>query len=193
MEKIRIGLFFGSFNPIHIGHLIIANVMATHADLKKVWLVVSPHNPLKASNTLLHEFDRYDMAKAAVADHYKIEVSDAEFHLPKPSYTCYTLAHLREKFPACQFAVIMGEDNLDTFVNWKNYRQILEQYELYVYPRPRSSNSTLKNHPHVKMIDAPLLDISATYIRQCVREKKSIRYVVPEAVEKMIEMRGLFN
>lgn len=192
MEKTRIGLFFGSFNPIHIGHLIIANVMATHTDLKKVWLVVSPHNPLKASKTLLHEFDRYDMAKAAVADHYKIEVSDVEFHLPKPSYTCYTLVHLGEKFPDKEFVVIMGEDNLDSFVNWKNHRQILEQYELYVYPRPRSSHSELKNHPHVKMVDAPLLDISATYIRQCIREKKSIHYLVPEAVEKMIEMRNLF-
>lgn len=189
----KIGLFFGSFNPIHIGHLIIANVMAENTDLDKVWLVVSPQNPLKPSKGLLHEFDRYDMAKVAVADHYKIEVSDVEFHLPKPSFTIHTLAYLSEKHPGKEFKVIIGQDNLESFKKWKNYEQILEQYELYVYPRPDVTNTELIRHPHVKMIDAPLLDISATYIRQCVKANKSIRYLVPESVENMIRTKNFYH
>ncbi len=189
----KIGLFFGSFNPIHIGHLIIANVMAENTDLDKVWLVVSPQNPLKPSKGLLHEFDRYDMAKVAVADHYKIEVSDVEFHLPKPSFTIHTLAYLSEKHPGKEFKVIIGQDNLESFKKWKNYEQILEQYELYVYPRPDVTNTELIRHPHVKMIDAPLLDISATYIRQCIKANKSIRYLVPESVENMIRTKNFYH
>ncbi len=189
----KIGLFFGSFNPIHIGHLIIANVMAENTDLDKVWLVVSPQNPLKPSKGLLHEFDRYDMAKAAVADHYKIEVSDVEFHLPKPSFTIHTLAYLSEKHPGKAFKIIMGQDNLEGFKKWKNYEQILEQYELYVYPRPDVTNTELIRHPHVKMIEAPLLDISATYIRQCIKANKSIRYLVPEPVENLIRLKNFYR
>lgn len=192
-EKQKIGLFFGSFNPIHIGHLIIANAMAENTDLKKVWLVVSPQNPLKPSKGLLHEFDRYDMAKAAVADHYKIEVSDVEFHLPKPSYTIHTLVHLHEKYPDKEFKVIVGEDNLESFAKWKNYEQILEHYGLYVYPRPHVTNSHLNRHPNVKMVEAPLLDISATYIRDCIKSNKSIRYLVPESVETMIRLKGFYR
>ena len=189
----KIGLFFGSFNPIHIGHLIIANVMAENTDLNKVWLVVSPQNPLKPSKGLLHEFDRYDMAKAAVADHYKIEVSDVEFHLPKPSFTIHTLAYLTEKYPGKEFKVIIGQDNLESFKKWKNYEQILEHYELYVYPRPDVTNTELIRHPNVKMIEAPLLDISATYIRQCIKANKSIRYLVPESVENMIRLKNFYH
>jgi nicotinate-nucleotide adenylyltransferase len=189
----KIGLFFGSFNPIHIGHLIIANVMAENADLNKVWLVVSPQNPLKPSKGLLHEFDRYDMANAAVADHHKIEVSDVEFHLPKPSFTIHTLAYLSEKHPGKEFKVIIGQDNLESFKKWKNYEQILEQYELYVYPRPDVTNTELIRHPNVKMIEAPLLDISATYIRQCIKANKSIRYLVPESVENMIRLKNFYH
>ena len=188
----KIGLFFGSFNPIHIGHLIIANVMAENTDLDKVWLVVSPQNPLKPSKGLLHEFDRYDMAKVAVADHYKIEVSDVEFHLPKPSFTIHTLAYLSEKYPGKEFKIIIGQDNLESFKKWKNYEQILEQYELYVYPRPDVTNTELIRHPHVKMIEAPLLDISATYIRQCIKANQSIRYLVPESVENMIRLKNFY-
>jgi nicotinate-nucleotide adenylyltransferase len=198
----KIGLFFGSFNPIHIGHLAIANIMAENTDLNKVWFVVSPQNPLKPSKGLLHEFDRYDMVKAAIADNYKFEVSDVEFHLPKPSYTIYTLAHLREKHPGKEFSLILGEDNLENFTQWKNYEEIVNQFSLYIYPRPtessgrarpRVTNSSLKSHTHVKMIDAPLFDISATYIRQCVANNKSIRYLVPEAVEQMIHTKGFYK
>jgi len=195
----KIGLFFGSFNPIHIGHLIIANVMAENSDLNKVWFVVSPQNPFKPSHGLLHEFDRYDMVKAAIGDNYKIEVSDVEFNLPKPSYTIHTLAHLTEKHPTKQFKVIIGEDNLENFAKWKNYEQILDQYGLYVYPRgnPALSQSVtkdeIKRHPNVKMVEAPLLDISATYIRNCIKNNKSIRYLVPEAVEQMIRSKNFFR
>lgn len=193
----KIGLFFGSFNPIHIGHLAIANIMAENTDLNKVWFVVSPQNPLKPSKGLLHEFDRFDMVKAAIADNYKFEVSDVEFHLPKPSYTIYTLAHLREKHPGKEFAVIMGEDNLENFTQWKNHEEIVNQFSLYVYPRPAASsrvtNSPLRRHPHVKMINSPLLDISATYIRQCIANNKSIRYLVPESVEQMIRAKGFYK
>ena len=188
----KIGLFFGSFNPIHIGHLIIANIMAENTDLSKVWFVVSPQNPFKPSKGLLHEFDRYDMVKAAIADHYKLEVSDVEFHLPKPSYTIHTLAYLAEKFPDKKFVLIMGEDNLESFNKWKNYQQILEHYELYVYPRPHVTNSELKRHGHVKMVEAPLLDISATYIRSCIKSNKSIRYLVPESVEQLIQLKKFY-
>ncbi len=210
-SEVKIGLFFGSFNPIHIGHLAIANIMAENTDLNKVWFVVSPQNPLKPSKGLLHEFDRYDMVKAAIADNYKFDVSDVEFHLPKPSYTIYTLAYLREKHPDKEFIVILGEDNLENFTKWKNHEEILNQFSLYIYPRPtesfgqarptessgraspRVTNSPLKSHAHVKMVDAPLFDISATYIRQCVSNNKSIRYLVPEAVEQMIRTKGFYK
>lgn len=189
----KIGLFFGSFNPIHIGHMIIANIMAENTDLNKVWFVVSPQNPFKPSKGLLHEFDRYDMVKAAIADHYKLEVSDVEFNLPKPSYTIHTLAYLTEKFPGKEFKVIIGEDNLGNFAKWKNYEQILNQFGLYVYPRPHVTNSELKRHPNVKMIEAPLLDISATYIRNCIKNNKSIRYLVPEPVEQLIRLKHFYQ
>jgi nicotinate-nucleotide adenylyltransferase len=186
----KIGLFFGSFNPIHIGHMIIANIMAENTDLKKVWFVVSPQNPLKPSKGLLHEFDRYDLVRAAIGDNFKIEVSDVEFHLPKP---IDTLAHLDENHPGKEFKVILGEDNLVNFRQWKNHDQILEQYGLYVYPRPHVTISELKRHPHVTMIDAPLLDVSATYIRSCIKNNKSIRYLVPEAVDQMIRTKQFYR
>ncbi len=189
----KIGLFFGSFNPIHIGHMIIANVMAEHTDLDKVWFVVSPQNPLKPSKGLLHEFDRYDLVRAAIDDNFKLEVSDVEFHLPKPSYTIHTLAHLAGKHPDKEFKVIIGEDNLENFSKWKNHEQILEQYGLYVYPRPHVTIPGLRRHPRVTMIEAPLLDISATYIRNCIKNNKSIRYLVPEAVDRIIRSKQFYS
>jgi len=188
----KIGLFFGSFNPIHVGHLIIANLMVEASDLKKVWFVVSPQNPLKPAKGLLHEFDRYDMVRAAVYDNYKLEVSDVEFHLPKPSYTIHTLVHLQEKHPDKEFRVIMGEDNLSNFTRWKNYRQILDHYGLYVYPRPGTQLSELRSHPNVTLVEAPLLDISATFIRERIRKGQSVRYLVPDAVEEMIRAKGFY-
>ena len=189
----RIGLFFGSFNPIHIGHLIIANAIAENTDLEKIWFVVSPQNPLKSGKGLLHEQDRYDMVKVAIADNHKLDVSDVEFHLPKPSYTINTLTHLAEKFPTRRFSVIIGGDNLANFSQWKNHDQILEHYGLYVYPRPGVTNDEVRRHRNVTMVEAPLLDISATYIRSCVKANKSIRYLVPEAVEGIIRLRGFYR
>jgi nicotinate-nucleotide adenylyltransferase len=189
----KIGLFFGSFNPIHTGHLIIANIMAENTDLHKVWFVVSPQNPFKPSKTLLHEFDRYDMVKAAIADNYKLDVTDVEFRMPKPSYTIDTLAVLSEKYPAKQFVVILGQDNLENFEKWKNHQQILEHYGLYVYPRPGVTESPILRHSHVRLVPSPLLDISATYIRQNIQAGKSVRYLVPDPVEALIRTRNFYK
>jgi nicotinate-nucleotide adenylyltransferase len=189
---LKVGLFFGSFNPIHIGHLVIANVMAENTDLDKVWFVVSPQNPLKKSNTLLHEFDRFDMVRMAINSNPKLDVTDIEFRMPKPSYTIDTLAYLQEKHPKNKYVLIIGEDNLMDFPKWKNYQKILEDYELYVYPRPRIGKSELANHPKVKMVKAPLLDISATYIRDCIKNNHSIRYLVPDDVEAYIKFKKFF-
>lgn len=188
----KIGLFFGSFNPIHTGHLIIANIMAETTDLKKVWFVVSPQNPFKPSKGLLHEFDRFDMVRAAIHDNFKLEVSDVEFNLPKPSYTIHTLVYLQEKHPDKKFVIIMGEDNLPSFTKWKNYEVILQNYELYVYPRPGVQLSELKTHPSIKLVEAPMLDISATFIRNCIRRKQSVRYLVHDAVEEIIRAKGYY-
>ncbi|HEY0740671.1 MAG TPA: nicotinate (nicotinamide) nucleotide adenylyltransferase [Chryseosolibacter sp.] len=188
----KIGLFFGSFNPIHMGHLIIANLMVESGDLKKVWFVVSPQNPFKPSKGLLHEHDRYDMVRAAIHDNYKLEVSDIEFHLPKPSYTIHTLVHLKEKHPDKEFKIIIGEDNLGSFTKWKNYEIILRDYGLYVYPRPGAQPSELKQHPNVTMVDAPMLDISATFIRETIRKGRSVRYLVADPVEEMIRTKGFY-
>jgi nicotinate-nucleotide adenylyltransferase len=193
MVSQKIGLFFGSFNPIHIGHLVIANIMVENTDLDKVWFIVSPQNPFKHSNSLLHEFDRYDMVRAAIHDNFKFEVSDIEFHLPKPSYTIHTLVHLSEKNPEKTFKLIIGEDNLERFAHWKNHEQILTHYGLYVYPRPNAQPSDLKMHPNVSMVEAPLLDISATFIRNCVKNNKSVRYLVPDKVEEMIRVKKFYQ
>jgi nicotinate-nucleotide adenylyltransferase len=182
----KIGLFFGSFNPIHVGHLIVANTMATTTDLAQVWFVVSPQNPFKKTNTLLHEFDRMDLVERAIADNNRLKATDIEFSMPRPSYTIDTLTKLQEKYPQHEFRLIMGEDNLAQFANWKNHQAILDCYGLYVYPRPRSVESPFKTHPSVTLVTAPLLDISATFIRDSIRANRSIKYMVPEVVEEMI-------
>ncbi len=189
----KIGLFFGSFNPIHIGHLIIANTMVMNTDLEEVWMIVSPQNPLKKNNNLLHEFDRYEMVSLAIQDNLKLKVSDVEFHMPKPSYTIDTLTVLSEKHPQHEFVLIIGEDNLAAFSKWKNYDKILEFYKLYVYPRPNAETSELTTHPNVKFISAPLLDISATFIRNAIKENKSIRYLVTEPVENYIYKNQFYS
>ncbi len=188
----KIGLFFGSFNPIHMGHMIIANIMAEHTDLQEVWFVVSPQNPLKSSKSLIHEHDRYAMVEQAVNDNYHLRVTDIEFRMPKPSYTVDTLAYLTDTYPDHEFKLIIGEDNLKTFPKWKNHQVILNEYGLYVYPRPGSAFSEIREHPNVQLVPAPLLDISATFIRKCLKENKSIKYMVPEPVEIFIKSHKLF-
>lgn len=188
----KVGLFFGSFNPIHTGHLILANVMVETTDIDKIWFIVSPQNPFKKSNSLLHEFDRLDMVRQAVYDNYNLEVNDVEFHMPKPSYTIDTLAYLTDKHPDKEFTLIIGEDNLSHFHKWKNYEQILE-YGLYVYPRPNAQKTDLHHHSKVKLVDSPMIDISATFIRKCVQNEQSIKYLVPSIVAEMIESKGFYK
>jgi nicotinate-nucleotide adenylyltransferase len=182
----KIGLFFGSFNPIHIGHLALANYFIEYTDLDKIWFVVSPQNPFKKKNTLLDEKQRLYMVKLAIENNNRISASDIEFKLSQPSYTINTLAHLKEKYPKHEFALIMGADNLDTFHKWKNYEAILNQHEIYVYPRPNSNGGDLAKHPKVKMTQAPLIEISSTAIRNAIKEKKDVRYFVPAAVWEYI-------
>jgi nicotinate-nucleotide adenylyltransferase len=191
MEKI--GLFFGSFNPIHVGHLIIANYMVTNTDLKKVWLIVSPQNPLKQKNTLANDYDRLHLARLAVEDNPSLHVSDIEFSLSKPSYTIDTLTYLKEKYPTKKFVLIMGGDNITTLHKWKNYEQLLDQHEIYVYKRPNYELGELAKHPKIQFFEAPMLDISATYIRDCIRNKKSIQYLVNEKVFDYLESSKMYK
>ncbi|MFD3275070.1 nicotinate (nicotinamide) nucleotide adenylyltransferase [Aquirufa echingensis] len=188
----KIGLFFGSFNPIHHGHLIIAQAVLNQTDVDQIWFVVSPQNPHKHSKTLLHEFDRLDLVDRAIADNYHFKSSDIEFHLSKPSYTIHTLTHLSEKFPNDSFRLILGGDNLEQFKSWKNYDKILDYFGLYVYPRGEQKQSDLWQHPQVTRIEAPLLQISATYIRQCIQQGQSIKYLVPDTVEELIQSKKFY-
>ena len=190
----KIGLFFGSFNPIHIGHLIIANFMAENSDLEKVWFIVTPQNPFKKdTQNLLHDFDRLDMVRAACFENENFDVKDIEFHLPKPNYTANTLIQLQEKYPDNTFSLIIGEDNLASFHKWKNYEAILENYSLKVFPREGSKPTELKKHKNVEVVESPLLNISATFIRKCLKEGKSIKYLVAPEVEQFILDKGFYQ
>jgi nicotinate-nucleotide adenylyltransferase len=183
----KVGLFFGSFNPIHAGHMVLANYMLEFTDLKKIWFVVSPQNPLKQKSSLLDERQRLQMVRIAVEESSRLKASDIEFKLPQPSYTINTLTHLKEKYPSTDFALIMGSDNLKTFHKWKNFEEILKQYELYVYPRPGSPENPFLKHASVKMVNAPLIELSSTMIRQAIKDKKDMRYFVPEPVWRYIK------
>jgi nicotinate-nucleotide adenylyltransferase len=183
----KIGLFFGSFNPVHSGHLVVAGYMAEFTDLEQVWLVVSPHNPLKATQSLLQEYHRLALVKTGIGTNRKLKASDVEFKLSKPNYTINTLNHLKENFPQHQFALVCGSDLLETFHEWKDHEKILENYEIYAYPRPGSSGGDLIHHPHIKKVEAPLMEISASFIREAIRNKKDVRYMMPESVWNYIE------
>ncbi len=188
----KIGLFFGSFNPIHIGHLVIGNTMAEFGDVNQVWFVVSPQNPFKKSSSLLHQFDRIDMVRLAIADHPKFIASDIEFNLPKPSFTIDTLTFLQKKYPQHHFKLIIGEDNLKEFKKWKNYEQILENFDILVYRRPHAEVTDLHQHPKVTIIEAPMIDISATFIRNSIKAYKSIKYLVHQDVENFIKLKKFY-
>ncbi len=190
----KIGLFFGSFNPVHVGHLIIANYLVEQSDLTELWLVVSPHNPFKERNTLADDYDRFDMVAKSVEDHPKLRASNVEFDLPKPSYTIDTLTYLTEEYPDTEFVLIMGGDNLGSLHKWKNYTQILKNYSIYVYKRPEYDLGDLVSHPNIKIFEeAPMIEISSTFIRQLIREGKSIRYWVTEETRDIIESSGLYK
>ena len=191
----NIGLFFGSFNPIHVGHLIIANHMAENSDLDKVWFVVTPHNPHKKKNTLLADHHRLQMVNIAVENYSNLEASNIEFDLPQPSYTVNTLIHIREKYPEHQFSLIMGEDNLKSFHKWKNYETILENHHIYVYPRVanETSKSALLAHKHIHKIDAPIVEISSTFIRKGITAQKDIRPLLPQNVWQYLDEMNFYK
>ena len=188
----NIGLYFGSFNPIHIGHLIIANHVLNETSINKVWFIVSPQNPFKESKTLLNEFDRLHLVRLATQDDNRIKCSDIEFNLPKPSYTSNTLTFLSEKYPEHQFSLIMGSDSYQNLNKWKNYKTIIDNYDIYVYLRKNHAiQNTIKKNPII--LDAPLIEISASQIRENIKEGKSIRYLVPEIVREEIETRKFYR
>ncbi|TBN03212.1 nicotinate-nucleotide adenylyltransferase [Hyunsoonleella flava] len=187
----KIGLYFGSFNPIHIGHLVIANHIAEHSDLDQVWFVVTPHSPFKKKSSLLDNYQRLEMVYQATKDYPKLKPSDIEFNLPQPNYTINTLAHLQEKYPDNKFALIMGEDNLKSFHKWKNYEVILENHHIYVYPR--ISDDTIEtqfhNHEKVHFVNAPIMQLSSTFIRKSIKEGKNVQPMLPHfAWEYLDEM-----
>lgn len=188
----RIGLFFGSFNPIHLGHLIIANHIVENTDINKIWFVVSPHNPLKNTNDLLDDTIRLKLVKLAIKNNNKFKASDIEFKLSKPSYTINTLKYLKSKYKTKDFVLIVGEDNLDSFEKWKDYREILNDYELYVYPRTNSKANKNLKFQNIHNINSPLIEISSTYIRENIKLNKSIRYLLPEVVRKEIEKNNYY-
>ncbi len=188
----EIGLYFGSFNPVHVGHLIIASHARHNTTLKQVWLVVSPQNPLKPSNTLLNEYHRLHLIKLAIENDPFLKASDIEFRLPKPSYTIDTLAYLQEKYPQHNFSIIMGSDSLQNLTQWKNYRTLIQNHKLYVYKRPGFG---IENEcgADIIIMDAPLLDISSTEIRQMIKRKIPVRYMVTDAVANEIEQNGYYR
>jgi nicotinate-nucleotide adenylyltransferase len=191
----KIGLYFGTFNPIHVGHLIIANHMAEHADLDQIWMVVTPHNPLKKKSTLLDDYHRLQMVHLATEDFPRIKPSDIEFKLSQPNYTVNTLAHLQEKHPNYEFSLIMGEDNLKSFHKWKNYEVILAHHDIYVYPRISTEieNLELKNHPKIHLIDAPVVEISSTFIRDNIKKGKNVQPLLPHKVWEYIDHNNFYR
>ncbi len=182
----KTGLLFGSFNPIHHGHLILANYMAEFTDLDEVWFVVSPQNPLKEKKSLLADYHRLALVRLAIEDHTKLKVTDIEFKMPKPSYTIDTITWLSEKYPTHIFSPICGTDIFTSFHKWKNYKTLLENYPFYVYPRPGSTLGKYDNHPNIHLFDAPQMEISSSFIRQALQKHKNMAFWMPENVYKYI-------
>ncbi|MBL0024144.1 MAG: nicotinate-nucleotide adenylyltransferase [Saprospiraceae bacterium] len=189
----KVGLFFGSFNPVHTGHMIIANHLAEYSDLDQIWLVVSPHNPLKNKSSLAKDSDRLHLVHLAIGDQFKLKASNVEFSLPLPSYTIDTLTFLEEKYPKVTFALIMGSDSLASIEKWKNFQTLLDKFDIYLYRRSGADAGNYETNPRVKVVEAPLLDISATFIRNAIKEGKSVRYLVPDAVFDYLENSTLYR
>jgi nicotinate-nucleotide adenylyltransferase len=179
--KLKIGLYFGSFNPIHIGHLAIANYIAEYSDLDQIWFVVSPQNPFKQKDSLLNDYHRLELVNLCIENYPKLKASNIEFSLPKPSYTINTLTYLKEKHSKYEFSLIMGSDNLKNFNKWKNHELILKEHELYIYPRPGYDDSKVKIDGKIHLIHAPLMEISSSFIRKAIKENKEIPFFMPEA------------
>ena len=189
----KIGLFFGSFNPVHIGQLAIANYMVEYSEMDEIWMIISPQNPLKNKKSLLNEYERLKMVELSLDDHPKIIANNIEFRLPKPSYTIDTLTYLSETFPKKEFGVIMGADNLSSFEKWKNYEEILKNYKLYVYPRAGSDLGKYDKHKMVIQVNAPQMEISSSFIRQAIKDKKDIRYFLPIPVFNYITTKQFYE
>ena len=198
----KIGLYFGTFNPIHVGHLIISNYMTGYTNLDEVWLVVSPLNPLKKKESLLEDYHRLNLVRIAVEKNLKLKASDDEFNLPKPSYTINTLTSLKEKYPSYEFNLIMGEDNLRSFKKWKNHEKILQSHQLYVYPRVLTEQekkediietiSTIEHH-NIMRCEAPVMKISSSFIRKAIVENKDVRYLLTPEVFKYVDEMGFYK
>ena len=191
----KVGLFFGTFNPIHVGHLTIANYIVEYSDLDQVWFVVTPHSPFKKKNSLLDDHQRLEMVYRATKDYSKLKQSDIEFRLPQPNYTVNTLAHLEEKYPDYEFALIMGEDNLKSFHKWKNYQVILEMHDIYVYPRMSGGEveTEFDEHKRIHHIDAPIMELSSTFIRKSIKEGKNVRPMLPENVWEYLDEMNFYK
>jgi len=192
----NIGLFFGTFNPIHIGHLAIANHLVEYSDLDKVWLVVTPRSPFKKKASLLADNHRYQLVQIATEEYPKLKPSNIEFKLPQPNYTVHTLVHISEKYPKHNFSLIMGEDNLASFHKWKNYEVILEDHEIYVYPRvvkDAAFKSQFDNNPKIHKVAAPIMEISSTFIRKAIADKKNVQPLVPCNVWHYIDEMNFYK
>lgn len=189
----KTGLFFGSFNPIHVGHMVLANYMLSFTDMEEVWFVVSPHNPLKDKSSLLGQNHRLQMVRIAVEDHKGLKASNIEFKLAQPSYTIHTLAHLKEKYPKKEFALIMGMDNLQTFDKWKNHEQILKHHDIYVYPRVNAEGEKFMHDTRVHITKAPVMEISSTFIRQAIADKIDVSCFLPDKVAKYISEMNFYK
>lgn len=191
----RVGLFFGSFNPIHIGHLIIANHLVENSDLDEVWFVVTPQSPFKQKKSLLDNHQRYELAYLATESYDHLSVSNIEFGLPQPNYTIDTLTHISEKYEGIQFAILMGEDNLKSFHKWKNYEVILSDYHIYTYPRISEGKipKTFENHPKITNVKAPIIEISSTMIRKGIAEGKNVIPLLPNEVWKYIDEMNFYR
>ncbi len=188
----QIGLYFGSFNPVHHGHLIIASYISGYTSLDQVWFVVSPQNPLKPSQSLLNEYHRLHLVRTAIEGEPRLRASDIEFYLPKPSYTIDTLTYLEEKYPGHHFSVIMGSDSFQNLHKWKNATTLMQRFPILVYKRPGFEIET-PQPGNITLVDAPLLQISATGIREMVKTGRSIRYLVPDSVKEEIEKNGYYR
>ncbi|MDO7137313.1 nicotinate (nicotinamide) nucleotide adenylyltransferase [Algibacter lectus] len=191
----KIGLYFGSFNPIHIGHLVIANHIAEHSDLDQVWFVVTPHNPFKKKSSLLDNYQRLELVYRATKDYDKLKPSDIEFSLPQPNYTINTLVHLQEKYPNHEFSLIMGEDNLKSFHKWKNYEVILENHDIYVYPRISDNkvNTQFTGHKKIHVVNAPIMELSSTFIRNAIKTRKNVKPMLPENVWEYLDEMNFYR
>ena len=191
----KIGLYFGTFNPIHVGHLIIANHMVENSDLNEIWLVVTPHNPFKKKSTLLDNHHRLELVFKAVEKYDKIKPSDIEFSLPQPNYTVHTLAHISEKYPQHEFSLIMGEDNLKSLHKWKNYETILEHHQIYVYPRISEGKAVTQfgQHPNIHKTSAPIVEISSTMIRNGIKNQKNMQPLLSNSVWKYIDEMNFYR